>query len=316
MDTSLGHQQKTQRISDAGITGQHVEFTDNLRLSTKKEVFLSNHHNKQAFILLLSKVLESSGVCCLHAEGDADLLIAQTALRQAMTQSTTVVGEDTDLLILLLYYASKENTHPIFFRSDKNTGSKRRMWPIKWLVEKLGADVCNLLSAIHAFGGCDTTSRLYGIGKDLPLRMLPNEELKSSFEVFCQKDCAQQAVIEAGEMVFLCLYNGRKGLQNLNDLRYQRFKEKVSSSFTSVHIQSLLPTRAAAKYHSLRVYLQVQVILLFSLFYFLSFFPFPPFILIYHALPTLSSLSVLYLPHIERNRHTHKETNAYRKTAQ
>ncbi|GFS07562.1 hypothetical protein ElyMa_004735400 [Elysia marginata] len=41
-------------------------------------------------------------------------------------------------------------------------------------------------------------------------------------------------------------------------LRYKRFWEKVASSITTVQVRSLPPTSAAAKYHSLRVYLQVQ----------------------------------------------------------
>ncbi|KAL8599888.1 hypothetical protein ACOMHN_016233 [Nucella lapillus] len=61
----------------------------------------------------------------------------------------------------------------------------------------------------------------------------------------------------AGEKALVCLYNGRTG-DTLDSLRYQRFHEKVSSCATSVQIQSLPPTTAAAKYHSLRVYLQVQ----------------------------------------------------------
>ncbi|GFO48675.1 hypothetical protein PoB_007518000 [Plakobranchus ocellatus] len=41
-------------------------------------------------------------------------------------------------------------------------------------------------------------------------------------------------------------------------LRYKRFWEKVTSSITTDQVRSLSPTSAPAKYHSLRVYLQVQ----------------------------------------------------------
>ncbi|GFO36679.1 hypothetical protein PoB_006318400 [Plakobranchus ocellatus] len=41
-------------------------------------------------------------------------------------------------------------------------------------------------------------------------------------------------------------------------LRYKRFWEKVTTSITTVQVRSLSPTSAAAKYHSLRVYLKVQ----------------------------------------------------------
>ncbi|KAK3787738.1 hypothetical protein RRG08_013226 [Elysia crispata] len=41
-------------------------------------------------------------------------------------------------------------------------------------------------------------------------------------------------------------------------LRYKCFWEKVTSSITTFQVLSLPPTSAAAKYHSLRVYLQAQ----------------------------------------------------------
>ncbi|KAL8567579.1 hypothetical protein ACOMHN_054392 [Nucella lapillus] len=72
-----------------------------------------------------------------------------------------------------------------------------------------------------------------------------------------EEDSEEECVLDAGEIALVCLYNGRTG-DTLDSLRYQRFHEKVSSCATSVQIQSLPPTTAAVKYHSLRVYLQVQ----------------------------------------------------------
>ena len=45
---------------------------------------------------------------------------------------------------------------------------------------------------------------------------------------------------------------------NIYSLRHQRFREKVASSATLVHPQALPPMSGVAKYHSMRVYLQVQ----------------------------------------------------------
>ena len=44
---------------------------------------------------------------------------------------------------------------------------KVRLWNIKVSKEKLGSCICSKLLFIHAITGCDTTSRLYGIGKTL-----------------------------------------------------------------------------------------------------------------------------------------------------
>ena len=45
----------------------------------------------------------------------------------------------------------------------------------------------------------------------------------------------------------------------LKELRVTRFTEKVSKSSIFVDTKMLPPTSDAAKYHSLRVYLQVQI---------------------------------------------------------
>ena len=71
------------------------------------------------------------------------------------------------------------------------------------------------------------------------------------------KDSSAEEVIEAGEKVLVCLYNGNDG-ENINHLRLRRFKEKVAKSSKYVEAKSLPPTRAATKFHSLRVYFQIQ----------------------------------------------------------
>ena len=47
---------------------------------------------------------------------------------------------------------------------------------MKVLKEKLGQDVCNKIFFIHAILGCDTTSRLHGIGKGTSLVLLKKEQ--------------------------------------------------------------------------------------------------------------------------------------------
>ena len=63
-------------------------------------------------------------------------------------------------------------------------------------------------------------------------------------------------VTTAGEIALCCLYYSDDN--NLISLRHKRFHEKVSKSTKYVQPKVLPPTSSAAKYHSLRVYLQVQ----------------------------------------------------------
>ena len=71
----------------------------------KKDIFLANLENKQSFISILGNTLEKSGCHVLH-EGDDDKLIVKIAIKLNMSDSSVVVGGDTDLLILLIYFSS------------------------------------------------------------------------------------------------------------------------------------------------------------------------------------------------------------------
>ncbi len=131
----------------------------------KKKDFLSNKVNKQNFLSLLSSHLEEAGCLTAHARSDADVLIMQTAIQSAKTVDTVVVGEDTDLPILLLYHADMDGNE-LYFRPELKQNAKSiRVWNIKTSKEKLGSCIHSQLLFIYTIGGCDTTSRLYGIGK-------------------------------------------------------------------------------------------------------------------------------------------------------
>ena len=76
-------------------------------------------------------------------------------------------------------------------------------------------------------------------------------------EQFCKKDATVDDVIDAEEAALLCLYSGKEG-DNLDGLRYAKFCDKVTINKVHISPQTLPPTSAAARYHSMRVYLQVQ----------------------------------------------------------
>ncbi|KAL8614362.1 hypothetical protein ACOMHN_007700 [Nucella lapillus] len=144
-----------------GVTGPAIDFAGDMVLSESKERFLANPANKQRFIYLLSPALAKSGFESLHAQGDADCLIVQTTLEKAKETQTILVGEDTDLIILLLHYITADH-HPVFFKSScSNSASAAKVWDLKIAREGLGADVCRGILFAHAIGGCDTTTILF-----------------------------------------------------------------------------------------------------------------------------------------------------------
>jgi hypothetical protein len=248
----MTHQRRTR-----GITGATVAFTEDMDAPMKKEHFLANKNNKQRFINMLGKELKKQHCQVYHAVGDADVLIVQKAVEWAATTNTVLVGDDTDLLILLCYHANLRS-NDLFFCPEQKNAKKIRVWNIKAIKEQLGSELCENILFLHGILGCDTTSRLYGIGKGASLkRFKKNAVFREQAKVFNTPSASPDNVIAAGEKALVAIYNGKPS-DTLDSLRYKRFCEKVASNSSYVQPQSLPPTSAATKYHSLRVYLQVQ----------------------------------------------------------
>ena len=240
-----------------GFPGVAVSFTKDTKLNIKKDIFLTNSLNKQHFIDMLGCVLERN--CKVyHSSGDADLMIVQKAVEVAREVDTVLVGDDTDLLVLLCYYASLES-HNIFFKPEPKKATKNpRVWNITAVKKKLGPELCSNILFLHAILGCDTTSQLFGIGKGTSLkRFKSSKHFQAQANVFNVANSTPNDIMVAGERALVELYNGNSK-ECLNSLRYRRFCEKVATSTTTVLPQTLPPSSAAAKYHSFHVYLQIQ----------------------------------------------------------
>ncbi|GBN07777.1 hypothetical protein AVEN_152515-1 [Araneus ventricosus] len=72
-----------------------------MTVPTNQQQFLANTHNKSRFISILSEKLKASDIFVKQANNDADVLIIETTLEMFNTNTTIVVGEDVDLLIIL-----------------------------------------------------------------------------------------------------------------------------------------------------------------------------------------------------------------------
>lgn len=235
-----------------GSSGVRIAFDSKSVLQTTKELFLKHLSNKHSFIQHFGAALEQSGHTVIYSRQDADVDIVMTAIALSEDHNVAVIGEDTDLLCLLCahFIESRKN---VYFQSAKQ---ERRVYCVRQIQAHLGEHSRRLLFC-HALLGCDTTSRLYGIGKAAALKKLQDEEFSKVADVFLNPSSSKHEVIEAGEKALLIIY-GFGSVSNLNTARVIRFKEKIARSAVYVEPQTLPPTSAAAKYHSLRVFLQVQ----------------------------------------------------------
>ena len=229
-------------------------------MNNKKDEFLANSANKQRFLVILGEKLAESGCHISHAESDADHLIVLTTIEHAKTVATVLVGDDTYLLILLCHHTPDQGTYNIYMKPESRTTTKKapRCWDIKLLRRTLGLNICANILFAHAILGCDTTSRLFGIGKGVILKQLKTSlYFHNQAKVFNDTQSAQQQIVAAGENALVIIYGGKVG-DTLNKFRLIKFCQKVGSSTSTVQPQTLLPTSNAALYHSLHVYHQVQ----------------------------------------------------------
>ena len=67
---------------------------------------------------MLGKKLQRSGFRVFHADDDADVLIVNKAIEVSQTANTAVIGDDTDLLVPLLYHARNIKSFHIFFHPE------------------------------------------------------------------------------------------------------------------------------------------------------------------------------------------------------
>ncbi|CAC5393642.1 unnamed protein product [Mytilus coruscus] len=135
-----------------------------------------------------------------------------------------------------------------------------KVWDIQKTQQVLGEDVCLQLPFVHAITGCDTTSRLHRIGKPAVLKKIKSDHhLQTQGEVFLKESMGKDDVCKAGEEALVNLYGGMS-LEGLDILRWRKFTTKTMALNRSsiVQFQTLPPTSDAAKFHSMRVYLQCQ----------------------------------------------------------
>ena len=99
------------------------------------------------------------------------VLSLQTALDMAKNGDVVVIGEDTDLLILLLFHFTPDPCS-VFFTSARSSTAKStsKIWSISSTKNALGTEICWQILLAHAFGVCTTISSICHIGKSLPLK--------------------------------------------------------------------------------------------------------------------------------------------------
>ena len=101
----------------------------------------------------------------LHADDDADMVIVKKTIDISQTANTAVIGDDTDLLVLLLYHARNIKSFDSFFHPEPKQFAREKpiTVSIHSAVRKLGMELCENILFIHALLGGDTITYVLGL---------------------------------------------------------------------------------------------------------------------------------------------------------
>ena len=206
-ESSTKDQEHERRTKNSFI---EIVFQLQNEVHCKQAEFLSNEKNKTRLIENLSTMLRGCGHTVNICTGDADLTIVECALQLAEDGlHTTVVADDTDILVLLLNMWTPRMSD-ILLRHEARKSIKKdlEIFSIKENVDILSDRVVKNLLFIHAWSGCDTTSATFSHGKTQLMKIVERNlnVIEEICSVFTNPLASQDEISSAGIRLFLYLY--------------------------------------------------------------------------------------------------------------
>ena len=192
------------------------------------------------------------------AEGDADVDIERAVVNSSQSFLTTVVGEDTDLLVLVPYYG-RECQFPLLMRSDIKGNRDNIVHYISRYRMKLGTEISTYMLFLHTFTSCDSTSRISSISKQAAFtRFINSNLLQEVAKVFSSESKHYSEIERAGNNSMVALFRGTPE-ESSNELRHRILLQKVTSAKSFVVPERLPSIESATRFHSYRSYYQIMV---------------------------------------------------------
>ena len=183
-------------------TSVEIHFDENMSVTVQQDHFLANERNKTRLIHLLSQKMAAKGIGTTVATIDADTTIVRCGIEKATTYPTVaVIGEDVDLVVLLVALSPPDRN--IYFLKPGRGKVEAKIFSTKQLQE---LPFSQSILFLHAFSGCDTTSAIYK--KKSKATMVTQfkknpDQMKEIAETFYNRSSTTEAVIQAGEQMFL-----------------------------------------------------------------------------------------------------------------
>ena len=152
------------------------------------------------------------------------------------SKEITLLSNDTDV-VCLIYHFSEYNKHgldKLWFRAG--VGSTTRYVPVHTLVGHLGESICIQIPAMHCLTGHDSNSK-FGT-KLSALKQLQTASLHNfgkDVRIYNVKE-----MIKEGKKFLIQGLKPNSNCENMNELRYQMYHHKKSSSYIFRNKRTLL----------------------------------------------------------------------------
>lgn len=205
-------------------TSTKVLFEPHIRATIKQSEFLSNDTNKLRMVNYLMKKLSDENIQTFQAENTSKYLICKLAVSAAKncSKNVVVVGEELDLLVLLIDQTVTENV--FMLRPGKKSDQTSYVASIQ---RKLGT-ATEIILPIHVFSGCQSTSAFFQKGKISFLKkVMSNDSISKCLNIFNTPNADVGKLYEAGQKLLLCVYGAKAQAANINLFRYELF-EKIN----------------------------------------------------------------------------------------
>ncbi|KAG1661418.1 Ubiquitin carboxyl-terminal hydrolase 45 [Nymphon striatum] len=199
----------------------------------------------------ISTIPESTSSAYIIDGYDSEIILHAISLSRDHSR-VIVRCDDTDVLVLLIYYSSREQLAEKVYMYTGHSG-KERYIPVHEIVTQLKPIVCECLPAVHAIGGCDTICSFNRIGKRTAYStLIKNAHTLSDMKRFHEAD--MDTCISLARKFVLLMY-GKKGkhMDSLNDLRFH------FATTTDTPASMLPPTEDSFKQHILRAKYQTKI---------------------------------------------------------
>ena len=239
------HKRRSQKSKPCPI----ITVLENIPAYGSQHTFLSNDANKNQFVKLLTRYLILDGHHVEISTGDADKSIVAHALTKMQSTDSTVVvvADDTDVFIMLLHFFKKDQKPIMMLREPKGKHEERRLYNIKEGAASLKQVVLSNILAIHAWGGSDTTSAPYGIGKAAVVKLAQrSQEAQELMTVLSDENASRKDIKYSGIKLAVLMYGGEND-EALSSLRFSRFM-KMAASSSKLLPEKLPPTERAVVY--------------------------------------------------------------------